>query len=259
MKTPRTFPVVALIAVFAGLPVAPAFSEEVDLTVLYKDLAEANNYPVVQGLLGASAEVTCNIMDQVTAAFPEAAGAPIKVTFNWERADENSWPQKGFEVTGIPDGLTDLSKRAQLIFNDPKDFVIEDPVYWTIAQTQASATNSGESITVTGTGDQISSLTVDIDAGTNGVKKMVMEVGGTQYSFEMTREQMGDKYVVKSMVVTNPQATRNIKYEYAEIDGFILPTKMSVEYTGTEEPVFEYEFKNWQVRTAATEEVEGLG
>ena len=259
MKTRTTFPVVALIAVSAGLLAAPAFSEEVDLSVLYKDLAEANNYPVVQGLVGATAEVTCNIMDQVTAAFPEAAGAPIKVTFNWERADENSWPQKGFEVTGIPDGLTDLSNRAQRIFTDPQNYVIEDPVYWTIAQTQASATNSGDAITVTGTGDQISSLTVDIDAATNSVRKMVMEVGGTQYSFEMTREQMGDKWVVKSLVVVDPQATRSIKYEYAEVDGFLLPTKMSVEYTGTEEPVFEYEFKNWQVRTADAEEVEGLG
>jgi len=267
MRTRTPFPVAAF-AAFAALSgclalmtSAPvdAQEEQIQLTKLYKDVAEANNYPVVEGLLSARAEVTSTIMDQVTAAFQEAAGAPIKVSFTWSRPDENSWPEKKFEITGIPAGLTDLEKRAQLIFSDPKDFVIEDPVYLTFAFTEAGTTENGGHIMVKGTGDQISSLTVDIDGATHKVEKMVMQVGGAEYSFDMTREKIGDKWVIKKLVLVNPQATRHITYEYAEVDGFLLPSKMTVEYPGTEEPAFDYTFRNWEVTTADTEEVEGLG
>lgn len=240
----------AAAAAFALTMTAPAWTQEaqeIKLDALYKDLAANNNYPVAQGLKKATADVSCNVLAQVVGAFPEAAGAAVKVTYSWSRPSESSWPEKKFEVSGIPDNLTDLSKRADMIFQEPKDFVIEDPVYWTIAQTQATARQDGGKITVTGTGAQINNLKVDIDGATHQVQKMVMSVGGTEIIFDMTREKVGSRWGVKSLVLTNPQATRLITYEYAEVNGFWLPKKISLEYKGTTEPTFVYEFSNWQV------------
>jgi hypothetical protein len=239
----------AALAVFALMvaPVPTWTQEEIKLDALYKDLASHNNYPVAQGLKRATADVSCNVLTQVVGAFPEAAGAPVKVTYTWSRPSESSWPEKKFEVTGIPAGLADLSKRADMIFQEPKDFVIEDPVYWTIAQTEASARQDGNRITVTGSGAQITSLRVDIDQATHQVQKMVMKVGDAEIVFEMTREKVGERWGVKSLVLTNPQATRLITYEYAEVNGFWLPRKISLEYKGTTEPTFVYEFSNWRV------------
>lgn len=242
--------VAALAALSVMLTTAPSFTQEapeIKLEALYKQLADNNNYPVAQGLKKATADVTCNVLQTVMSAFPEAAGAPVKVTYSWARPSENAWPEKKFEVTGIPENLTDLSKRADMIFAEPKDFVIEDPVYWTIAQTQASAKQEGTKITVTGAGQQISDLKVDIDQATHQVQKIVMKVGNAEYSFDMTREKVGTRWGVKSLVLTNPQATRLITYEYAEVNGFWLPKKISLEYKGTTEPTFVYEFSNWQV------------
>ena len=239
-----------LTAAVAALAVSAALSQEtaeIKLEALYKDLAANNNYPVAQGLKKATADVTCNVLQTVVSAFPEAAGATVKVTYSWSRPSETEWPEKKFEVSGIPEGLADLSKRADMIFAGPKDFVIEDPVYWTIAQTQATAKQNAGRITVTGTGAQITDLRVDIEEATHQVQKMMMKVGGTEVTFEMTREKVGSRWGVKSLVLTSPQATRLITYEYAEVSGFWLPKKISLEYKGTTEPTFVYEFSNWKV------------
>ena len=240
----------ALAALAVMLTPAPSWTQEtpeIKLDALYKQLADNNNYPVTQGLKKATADETCNVLQTVMSAFPEAAGAAVKVTYSWSRPSENAVPEKKFEVTGIPESLADLSKRANLIFAESKEFVIEDPVYWTIAQTQASAKQEGNKITVTGAGQQITDLKVDIDQATHQVQKIVIKAGGAEYSFDMTREKVGTRWGVKSLVLTAPQATRLITYEYAEVNGFWLPKKISLEYKGTTEPTFVYEFSNWRV------------
>lgn len=239
----------SLAVLFAASPSFTQEAQEIKLEALYKELASNNNYPVAQGLKKATADVTCNVLQTVVGAFPEAADAPVKVTYSWSRPSENAWPEKKFEVTGIPANLTDLTKRADMIFAEPKDFVIEDPVYWTIAQTQASAKQEGSKITVTGAGQQISNLRVDIDQATHQVQKIVMKIGNAEYTFDMTREKVGTRWGVKSLVLTNPQATRLITYEYSEVNGFWLPRKISLEYKGTTEPTFVYEFSNWRVES----------
>src|SRR5262245_46036349 len=106
MKVRTASTAVALvIALFA---VGPALAEDVPLPALYKSLAEKNYYPVVEGLKDAQVDVKCNILDQVVAAFPEAAGKPIAVKFFWARPGEAA-PQKKFVISGIPENLTDLS------------------------------------------------------------------------------------------------------------------------------------------------------
>ena len=246
----RTAALYALAVLFAASPSFTQEAQEIKLEALYKDLADNNNYPVAQGLKKATADVTCNVLQTVMSAFPEAAGAPVKVTYSWSRPSENAWPEKKFEVTGIPANLADLTKRADMIFAEPiSSFVIEDPVYWTIAQTQASAKQEGTKITVTGAGQQITDLKVDIDQATHQVQKIVMKVANTEISFDMTREKVGTRWGVKSLVMTNPQATRLITYEYAEVNGFWLPKKISLEYKGTTEPTFVYEFSNWRVES----------
>ncbi|MFQ5700367.1 MAG: hypothetical protein ACE5HU_00805 [Acidobacteriota bacterium] len=253
MKDMKALFRVRIVAMIAAGIVAPVLAEDVPLEGLYKMLAEKNNYPVVQGLRGARADVKCNILDQVVAAFPEAAGQPITVKFTWSRPSDDAWPEKRFTVSGIPEGLTDLAQRAEKIFQEPKDFVIVDPVYWTIAQTEAQAVEQDGAITVSGHGQQIQDLEVEIDGATYKVQKVVMEVGGSKISFEMTSEDLGGRWGVKSLVLTNPQATRLINYEYTKVDDFWLPSKISFEYKGTEEPTFIYEFSNWRVEKAQTD------
>lgn len=237
----------SLLAVLAVPTATPAAADELKLNDLYKKLAEKNNYPVVQGLRRATADVSCGLLDQVAGAFPEAADAPIKVTYTWARPSEDVAPTKKFTISGIPDGLADLSSRANIIFQQAQDFVIEDPIYWTIAQTQASASENAGTITVTGAGEQISSLTVKIDEQTYQVHMMELTVGGSNITFEMTSEDLGGRWGTKSLILTHPQATRLVQYEYAKVEGFWLPSKITLEFKGTEEPPFVYEFSNWRV------------
>lgn len=238
-----------ILAVLLMLPTAAVRAQngELKLNDLYKKLAERNNYPVVQGLRQATAEVSCGLLDQVIGAFPEAAGASVKVTYTWSRPSEDVAPTKKFTISGIPEGLTDLSSRANIIFQQAQDFVIEDPIYWTIAQTQASASQNAGTITVTGSGQQISSLIVKIDEQTYQVHMMELTVGGSDITFEMTSEDLGGRWGTKSLILTHPQATRVVQYEYAQVQGFWLPSKITLEFKGTEEPPFVYEFSNWQV------------
>jgi len=245
--------IAALIAALVlGAPAMPTHAEDIKLTDVYKKLAEKNNYPVVLGLRKATADVTCNVLSQVVGAFPEAAGADVKVAYSWSRPSEDVAPDKSFRVTGIPDGLTDLTNRANVILQQAKDFVIEDPVYWTIAQTEARASGGSGTITVTGSGPQISNLTVKIDEQTWQVHMMELEVGGSEITFEITSENLGGRWGTKSLLLTHPQATRLVTYEYTKVDGFWLPRKISLEFKGTEEPTFVYEFSNWRVESQPT-------
>lgn len=238
-----------LLALLAGIAF-PAQAEEVALTDLYKNLAEKNNYPAVKGLRGAKATVKCNIWDQVVGAFPEAAGQPIAVTYSWSRPSEDAWPEKKFTVSGIPSELADLANRANMIFqgSGQQDFVIEDPVYWTISLTEApTAVEQGGTIMVSGDGEQVKNLSVEIDGATFKVNKLTMSVGGNNVTIETTREDMGGIWVIKSLLLANGEVTRRITYEYTQVDGFNLPSKMEVEYPGTDEPTFVYEFEGWEV------------
>jgi hypothetical protein len=246
----KTLLTVLILAILSGI-ILPALAEEVSLPDLYKNLAEKNNYPAVRGLVTANADVKCNILDQVVGAFPEAADQPIGVRFNWSRPTQNDWPQSSFAVNGIPDGLTDLVDRAGKIFQGRERFVIEDPVYWIIGLTQASAVEQNGTITVTGQGEEITHLTVEIEGATYKVHKILMEMGGSQTAIEMTREDLGGRWGPKSLVLTDPTKTLVIDYEYTQVESFWLPAKMSVEFKGTEEPPYVYEFSNWKIQAQA--------
>lgn len=243
---------VALLLAAGAVP--PAMAEDVPLPALYKSLAEKNYYPVVEGLKDAQADVKCNILDQVVAAFPDAAGKPIAVKFFWARPGEAA-PQKKFSITGIPDGLTDLSNRAKQIFARPEGLVITDPVYWTIETTQAAADKTDTGITVTGTAknasDALKKLVVKIDSATYQVKRMEMDLGQAQAGVDITSKDLGGKWGAESMVTSNPQYRETVKYEYSQVEGFWLPTKITVDYQSPDgkslSPTFVYDLSNWQV------------
>ncbi len=241
----------------------PARAEEVVLNALYKSLAERNHYPAAEGLVDARADVKCNILDQVVAAFPGVDAGPVSVTYSWSRPDPEGWPTKGFSVKGIPADQTDLAKRANMIFSGQgqEDLVIEAPVYWTIATTEATAVNDGGTIKVTGlarsSSDPIKKLTVEIETGTYKVRKIVMDLGAEQATIELTSKEVGGKWGVASSVLTRAQFKRVMNYEYTQIGEIWLPSKISVDYQGLDgtalEPTYIYEFANWKVDRRAPE------
>lgn len=249
--------VLALALVLAGAPVA-AVAEEVPLPALYKALAEKNHYAVVEGVQEAQADVKCNIMEQLVAAFPDAAGKPITIQFKWSRPDPNAAPTKQMIITGVPETLTDLKARLTTLFNTVQDFVIPDPPYWTIAQYDAKAMNEAGKITVTGTpknpADPIKSLNVDIDGATYQVGKMEMDLGQAKVAVETTYEDAGGKWVTKTMTINHPQYKRTVSYEYSQPSDNWMPSKISIETLGADgqslEPTYVYEFSGWKVTTA---------
>lgn len=260
--------ILSLIFLVAASLGAAVQAEEIDLNELYRNLAEKNYYPAVEGLVDARAEVKCNILDQVIAAFPGVDAGPIGVTYSWSRPDPEAAPSKSFTVSGIPGDQADLSKRADLIFSGrgQEDLVIEAPVYWTIATTEATAMNDGGTIMVTGTArnpsDQIKKLTVEIEADSYKVRKIVMDLGSTKATIELTSKDVGGKWGVSSSVLTTAQFKRVMNYEYTQIGEIWLPSKMTIDYQGLDgtalEPTYIYEFANWQVdrqepQPAATE------
>jgi len=266
MLQPRPLALAALAAAWVLIP-GLALADEVPLNDLYKSLAEKNYYVAVEGLTNATAQVKCNILDQVVAAFPGAADKPIAVTFSWERPSEDAWPQKSLKVTGIPADLTDLTARANLIFQGrlQQDLVLEDPVYWTIASTDATAVADSGTITVTGAArnpsDAIKKLTVQIDEPTFKVEKMTMDLGNAEASFvRKSTKQLDGKWAVDSLVVSTPQGTRTLNYEYTQVDGIWLPSKITVDYKAPDgqapEPTFVYEFNDWKVQRAEPETAE---
>jgi len=231
---------------------APA---EIPLNKLYKDLADKNHYPVAEGLMSAHADVTCNIMPQLVAAFPDAAGQPIAVKFLWNRPGPEAPPTQKFAVTGVPAALSDLSNRLNQAFGLATDFVVTQPIYWTIAQVNARAIRQDGKITVSGDAktpaDPIKKLTVDIDGATFQVGKVQMDLGQAQVTLELTSVDQGGKWGIASTTVINPQYRQVVKVESAQVESFWLPSKISLELLGPDgkelQPTFVYEFTNWQI------------
>jgi len=237
-------------------PTPPAAgSDEIPLNTLYKDLAAHNRYPAVTGLKQATADVTCDIFSQVVAAFPEAADKPVAVKFQWSRPSEDVLPKKDFRVTGVPDGLTDLTSRGDRIWQEARDFVIVDPVYWTIASTDAKAVKKDDTIVVTGTaanpGGPIKSLDVKINASDYRVERMAMDLGQAKLTIEMTSKKVGDLWGIEKEVLTYPQYRKVVTYEYTQAGQYWLPSKMSIQYLDGEgkelAPTYNFTFSNWQV------------
>jgi len=230
------------------------FAEDVALPTLYKNLADKNHYALVEGLKEASADVKCSILDQLVAAFPDAAGKPIAVKYTWSRPDPNAAPTKKMTVTGVPDSTPDLVTRLTNLFKEAEDFVIPDPPYGTILGTEATATSEGGKITVKGTAkapaDPIKNLLVEVDAATFQVLKMDMDLGQAHVVIETTYKDQGGKWVIDTNSIQYPQYKKVIKYEYAQAGEFWLPSKLSIDFLGADgkslQPTFVYDFTNWQ-------------
>lgn len=251
MNPARFAALLALAAVIA----APALAEDLALPALYKSLAEKNHYPAAEGLKDAQADVKCNILDQLVAAFPDAVGKPISVKYVWSRPGTDAAPTKKFMVSGIPETLTDLSNRAGATFKEAEDFVVADPVYWIIATTDAKAGNEAGKITVTGgaksSSDPIKKLMVDIDGASYQVRKVDMDLGQAHVVIEQSGKDLGGKWGIETTTVSYPQYKKVLKFEYAQVDGFWLPAKITIDYNDPDgkslRPTFSYEFSNWQV------------
>jgi len=256
MKTRASLPIIVL--VMAGMIVSvlsPAVAEEIPLNKLYKSLADKNHYPVAEDLTSAQADVKCNIFDQVLAAFPDAAAKPVTVKFFWARPSPQAAPQQKFAAVGMPDGVADLAKRFDLVFQPVTEFVIPSPIYWTFDQTAAKATSEGGKITVAGDAKSpqgpIKKLTAEIDATSYQVSKMQLDLGQAQIGFEMTGKDLGGKLGIETETITYPQFKRVLKFEYAQVDKYWLPSKLTLDNLGTDgkqlEPTYVFEFSNWQV------------
>jgi len=230
-------------------------AEDLPLPKLYKSLADKNHYPVAEGLTSAQADVKCNIFDQVVAAFPDAAGKPIAAKFLWSRPNPQAAPQMKIAVSGIPEGLADLTNRANLVFSPITEFVIPSPPYWTIEQTAAKATQDGNKITITGDPKSaeapIKKLTADVDATSYLLSKMQLDLGQAQLVFEMTGKDLGGKLGVETETITYPQYKRVLKFEYTQVETYWMPSKVTLDNLGLDgkqlEPTYVYEFSNWQV------------
>jgi hypothetical protein len=261
MKTRSTAIALALLIASLAAPVARA--EEIPLTTFYKELASKNHYPLAEGLTSAQADVKCNIADQVIAAFPDAAGKPISAKYYWMRPGPEAPPKMKFDITGIPEGMTDLANRLNTVFQRATEFVIAAPVYWTFEQTAAKAVSENGKITVTGTPkaaeSPIKGLTADVDAATYQVNSMMLDVGQAKIQFQMKNKDLGGKWGMETYTVTLPQYSQIWTFEYTQVDGFWLPSKMSLDLKGPDgtaiEPTSVYEFSNWQANKGVPEGV----
>jgi hypothetical protein len=231
-----------------------ALAEDLPLPTLYKNLADRNHYAVAEGLKEAQADVKCGILDQLIAAFPDAAGKPITVKYTWSRPDPNAAPTRKFVISGIPETVPDLTSRASTLFKENEDFVIPDPDYAPIVSTNATAANEAGKVTVKGTAkspsDQIKGLVAEIDATTWQFKKIDLDLGAAHVIIETTRKDLGGKWGVETSTIQFPQYKKVIRYEYAQAGEFSLPSKLTVELVGPDgkelRPSYVYEFSNWQ-------------
>jgi hypothetical protein len=249
-------------ALMASLLAAPAaLAQSVTLDELKKNLAEKNYYPSLEGLKDAQAEVKCNILDQVAGAL--APGAPVTVKYYWSRPAPEVAPKKKFVVSGVPADNKDLAGRSDQIFAGKEDLVINAPAYETIETTNATAVNEGGKVVVTGEAKDaagpIKKLKVEIDGATWQVGKMEMDLGAAQATLEMTSKDLGGKWGVESTTVSTPQMKQVMKFEYAQVEGFWLPTKITIDYQGPDgkslSPTFQYDFSNWTVNKGIPEGV----
>lgn len=256
MKT-RTL-AIAWIGMAAALAASVAWADEVPLADLKKNLLEKNYYPSQEGLKDAQADVKCNILDQVASALQ--SGSPVTVKYYWSRPSPDVAPKKKFALSGIQENA-DLTNRANQIFAGKEDLVINAPVYETIETTNAKAVNEGGKVTVTGAAKDASSpvksLKVEIDAATWQVARMEMDLGAAQATVEMTSKDLGGKWGVESTTINTPQVKQVIKFEYAQTEGFWLPSKITIDYQGADgkalSPTFQYDFSNWQVNKGLPE------
>lgn len=244
----------------AGGFATAALAEDLPLPTLYKNLAERNHYAVVEGLTEAQADVKCAILDQLVAAFPDAAGKPIAVKYSWSRPDPNAAPTRKFVISGIPETVPDLTNRAGTLFKENEDFVIPDPDYAPIVSTNTTASNEGGKVTVKGTAkspsDQIKGLVAEIDATTWQFKKIDLDLGAAHVIIETTSKDLGGKWGVETSTIQFPQYKKVLRYEYAQAGEFWLPSKLTVELLGLDgkelRPTYVYEFTNWQVAKSSS-------
>ncbi|MGH9868896.1 MAG: hypothetical protein ACREAA_12120 [Candidatus Polarisedimenticolia bacterium] len=247
----------ALVASMLAAPAARA--QNLDMEELRKNLREKNYYPSLEGLKDAQADVKCNILDQVAGAL--APGTAVTVKFYWSRPSPEAGPKKKFVVSGVPADNADLNNRSNQIFAGKEDLVINAPVYETIDTTNATAVNEGGKVMVTGEAKDASSpikkLKVEIDGTTWQVGKMEMDLGAAQAVLEMTSKDLGGKWGVESTTVSTPQLKQVMKFEYAQVEGFWLPSKLTIDYQGPDgkslSPIFQYDFSNWQVNKGIPE------
>ena len=243
-----------LALVLTGGFATEAFGEDVPIQTVYQKLAEKNHYALVEGLKEAQADVKCGILDQLVAAFPDAAGKPIAVKYSWSRPDPNAAPTRGFAVTGVPDTTPDLLNRANTLFKEAEDFVIPDPDYSPIVATDAKAVNEGGKLTVSGkaknASDQVKGVVAEIDANTWQFRKVDLDLGAAHVIIETTSKDLGGKWGLETSTIQFPQYKKVIRYEYAQSGDFWLPTRVTVEVLGPDgkelRPPYVYEFSNWQ-------------
>jgi hypothetical protein len=258
MKTRHTAVALALMTAALAVPVARA--QEIPLSDLKKSLVEKNYYPSLEGLKDAQADVKCNILDQVASALQ--SGSPVTVKYYWSRPGPDVAPKKKFVVSGVNDNA-DLTSRSNQIFAGKEDLVINAPVYETIETTDAKAVNEGGKVLVTGgakdAASPIKNLKVEIDATTWQVGRMEMDLGAAQATVEITSKDLGGKWGVETTTINTPQVKQVIKFEYAQTDGFWLPSKITIDYQGADgkalSPTFQYDFSNWQVNKGLPEGV----
>jgi len=258
--TTRTKTIALALAVSVGL-ISLALAEDLPLPKFYKGLADKNHYPVAEGLNSAHADVKCNIFDQVKAAFPDAADKPIAAKFLWNRPTPQAAPQVKIAVTGIPAEMTDLTNRANLVFQPVTEFVIPSPPYWTFEQTAAKAVSDAAKISVTGEAKSpeapIKKLSAEVDAATYMMSKMQLDLGQAQITFEMTGKDLGGKWGIETETITYPQFKRVLKFEYTQVETQWLPSKITLDNLGPDgkqlEPTYVFEFSNWQVNKGVPE------
>ncbi len=246
-------------AVVASATIAPVRAqEEIPLNKLYKDLADRNRYPAAEGLKEASADVKCNITEQLVAAFPDAAGKPITIKYTWSRPDENSAPAAKFTVSGVPESVSDLATRLNNLFAVINP-VLVDPIWWEFGALDMKATKQGEAIALVGvpkSAGVVKQLSVDVEASTMKVRKVTYDIEGGQLKVEFSSKDLGGKWGAEKKSIIRPAGAQVFSFEYAQVDSFWLPSKVTFDQTKPDgsplgDPQYVYEFSNWQVTKAA--------
>jgi hypothetical protein len=250
----------AAISIAAALTaaVSTAWAEEIPVNKLYKDLADRNHYPAAEGLTQASADVKCNITEQLVAAFPDAAGKTVSVKYTWSRADANSAPVAKFAVTGVPESTPDLANRLNALFAYANP-VLADPIWWEFGGFTMKASKEGEAITLSGAPPAqgvVKNLTVDVEGATLKVRKMTYDLGEAKLTVEFVSKDLGGKWGLEKKSIIRPSGSQIFTFEYVQADSFWVPSKLTFDQTKADgtasgEPQYVYEFSNWQVAKAA--------
>lgn len=248
-------PTIALALATAAF--TPVLAQELPLATLYKNLAEKNYYPALEGLTSAQADVTSNILDHLVATFPDPTGKPLGVKFYWSKVSPDSALKRKFAFIGAETLTTKAKQRFQIAPDD----VINAPIHETMQI--AKATIAAGRIRVTAQAPDIKGMVLDIDRSTWQVQKMEADLGVAKGVFEVTSKVLGGKWVVDSTVFSAPPYKRIVKYEYTQVEGFWLPSRISVdsgiwfeERNGTKLlPPFVFDFSGWQLNKGIPEAI----